>query len=247
VNTCSVAQSGAPMQGGLMETLQLIPGQVYFLIALAAVLVLLADTAVRSWHSPERVADPSYMWPRPAPARANYFIGPRLPGGSFRMPEAGLRLAWGNGGSFFQDTEMHPAPELDTAALRDGYRLLADDRVHAMINGRDPRPLSVDPVHLGATEEWSPMAEHEAATAARLPLDDVDEWLAERTRQYEHELSRIGCRTVSLVKGEVCRTVDDELQAFVDGSQQLHAYREMRIGNTQELGSKAMLRELLRV
>lgn len=213
-----------------------IPGQVFLLIAFAAVAALLADTAVRSWRSPERVADPSWMWPRPAPVRSDVLIGPRLPGGSFRMPEAGLRLAWGPGGSYFQDTDRYPAP--DWEGLRESYALLADDRVHALINGSwhdaSTEPITIDPVHVGATEEWSPLAEHAAADEARLPLDDVDEWLAERLRRFEHELSRIESRTVSLIKGEQCRTVDDELQAFVDGSQRLGAYRRLRIGDTGE-------------
>lgn len=39
--------------------------------------VLLADTAVRSWHLEGRVADPGQMFPRPAPARSAVPIGPR--------------------------------------------------------------------------------------------------------------------------------------------------------------------------
>lgn len=101
-----------------------------------------------------------------------------------------------------------------------------------------PELAVVDPVHVGATEGWSP--KHAAAEAERgmLPLDDVDEWLATRLSAYGHALTRIGCRTVSLVKGEVQRTVDDELTAFVAGSQRLHAYREMRIGATGGYGPR---------
>lgn len=93
-------------------------------------------------------------------------------------------------------------------------------------------PIVVDSVHVGATEDWSP--KHAAAEAERrmLPLDDVDEWLAARLRDFEHELSRIGCRTVSLVRGETQRTVDAELERFQQGSMSMHAYRSMILDST---------------
>jgi hypothetical protein len=232
-----------------MSILQLIPAQVYFLVAGAAVLALLADTAMRSWHSPERVADPAFMWPRPAPARADYVIGPRLPGGEFRMPEPGLRLGWGPGGSFFEDVEMHPVPRPPVAIVPDAgaaFWSQADDRP-AEVSITLDNTSGVFTPHEGASWDWSPLAEHAAADEARLPLDDVDEWLAERVRRFEHELSRIEARTVSLVKGERCRTLDDELQAFVDGSQQLGAYRRLRIGDTGEMSGEQIRRALARV
>lgn len=94
--------------------------------------------------------------------------------------------------------------------------------------------LAPAPEHVGATEDWSPRHAAAEAELGMLPLDDVDEWLATRACEYEHALSRIGCRTVSLVRGETQCTVDEELAAFVDGSQMLHAYRELRIGSTGE-------------
>lgn len=90
----------------------------------------------------------------------------------------------------------------------------------------------VDPVHVGATEEWSP--KHAAAEAERgmLPLDDVDEWLAGRLSEYGHALIRIGTRRVSLVRGETQCTMDEELERFQQGSMSMHAYRSMILDST---------------
>jgi hypothetical protein len=106
------------------------------------------------------------------------------------------------------------------------------------------RPV-VDPVHVGATEEWSPIAEAAAATAGRLPLDDVDEWLAGRLRDYDHQLSRIessprlpdGQRASFRVligeePPEGARTVTEELERFRQGSMALHEYRSMILEST---------------
>lgn len=89
-------------------------------------------------------------------------------------------------------------------------------------------------LHEGATEEWSPAADAVAAEADMRILDDVDEWLAERLRDYEHELSRISCRRVSLVKGETQCTLDEELARFQDGSMALHEYRSMILDSSRE-------------
>lgn len=195
-----------------------IPAQVWFLVAAAAGFTLLADAAVRSWKSPERVADPSTMWPRQAPVISDRLVGPRLPSGSFRMPEPGLRLAYGPGGAYFEDTAVHAA-----------------------------RSLVIDPVHVGATEYWSPLAEHEAVTVARLPLDDIEEWLSGRLSEYDHELMRIGCRTVSLVRGMPSGSVDEQMAEFVAASQRLHAYRMLRIGDTGEFSRADLQRALASV
>jgi hypothetical protein len=216
-----------------------IPEQVWFLAAFGALMVLLADTAVRSWHSPERVADPAFMWPRPAPARSDVPIGPRLPSGSFRMPEAGLRLGWGPGGSFFEDTAVYPVPRPLVVVPPAGSAFWS-------------APESVSK-HEGATEGWSPLQEAEAVERTALPGDDTEGWWAERLRQFEHRLSVIDSaertadgRRIEVVRG-YGRTVDDELQAFVDGSQQLHAYRLLRIGDTGEMTRADVRRALARV
>lgn len=106
------------------------------------------------------------------------------------------------------------------------------------------RPV-VDPVHVGATEDWSP--KHAAAEAQRgmLPLDDVDEWLAGRLRDYDHQLSRIessprlpsGERAsfrvlVGEEPPEGTRTVTEELERFRQGSMALHEYRSMILEST---------------
>jgi hypothetical protein len=96
-------------------------------------------------------------------------------------------------------------------------------------------------VFWGATEDWSPSADAVAAEAGMRVLDDVDEWLAARLRDFEHELSRIGCRRVSLVKGETQRTLDDELAAFQRGSMALHAYRSMILDSTGGYGPREVL------
>lgn len=232
-----------------------IPEQVWFLAAFGAVMALLADTAVRSWRSPERVADPAYMWPRPAPVRSSVAIGPRLPGGSFRLPEVrppaprvlttasatlarplGVVVVPPAGAAFWSRVEGgDEGPELDVEAMRGAYRTgTYADRV----------------MHEGATEGWSPLQEAEAVERTALPGDDTEGWWAERLRQFEHRLSVIDSaertaegRRIEVVRG-YGRTVDDELQAFVDGSQQLHAYRLLRIGDTGEM-SRAQIRRAL--
>lgn len=206
-----------------MNIIEAIPPQVYFLIAAAAVLVLLADTAVRSWRSPERVADPSWMWPRPAPTRSPWRVGPRLPGNAWTMPEPGLRLAWSERAqdSYFEAAEQRPADSVDWSALRDSYRRAS------IITP----PAAAGPVEVaGATLDWSPIAEQAAADKARLPLDDVDEWLAERLRKYDGALARIDTAPrVTLIRGDRFRTVAEEVARFDAGSQRLHAYRMLRI------------------
>lgn len=207
-----------------------IPAQVWFLAAFAAVMALLADTAVRSWRSPERVADPSTMWARPAPVRAPAPLGPRLQNGSMTVPWPGMRYAWGPGGAYFEDHAPWTAFTRAEAVEPRPIVIVNDDGLSywARVEGGEVE-------HEGASLDWSPIAEHKAAAAARLPLDDVDEWLAARLSDFDHTLAMIDSRPlVSLVRGGVYRTVDDELAAFVDGSQQLHAYRIMRIGQTGE-------------
>lgn len=273
-----------------MTIIEMIPAQVYFMIAIGAGLVFLADTAVRSWKSPERVADPSVMWPRPAPARGELLYGPRLPSGAFRLAPVGaiaLRVAQLNeravpvvsssGDTFWSMAALAPdRGDEDWRTLRASYGGEADPRYRAIANDlpltsaeasffQDAQPfIATDPTeqtlqvlvaagaaeavpHEGASLDWSPAAEVAEVEAARLPLDDVDEWLAERLRTFEHALLMIDCRTVWLDRGLQQRTMLDELDAFVAGSQQLHAYREMRIGNTAELDRAAMRRELERV
>lgn len=258
-----------------------IPAQVWFLVAFGALMVLLADTAVRSWRSPERVADPAFMWPRPAPARSDVPIGPRLPSGRFStstaykvhlmssavnatlrpprvvvVPPAGAAF-WSQveGGAF--ESCQDGGEALDTEALRESYRTgTYADRVLSDWFAAPPEPGMVREIsprgepywsapelaskHEGATEGWSPLQEAEAVERTALPGDDTEGWWAERLRQFEHRLSVIDSaertasgRRIEVVRG-YGRTVDDELQAFVDRSQQLHAYRLLRIGGTGE-------------
>jgi hypothetical protein len=72
--------------------------------------------------------------------------------------------------------------------------------------------------HNGATETWSPTEEIAEVTAAS--NDDIDLFLAELNRKFD-----------ALCTWEL----DAELARFNEGSQQLHAYRELRIGATQEI------------
>lgn len=92
--------------------------------------------------------------------------------------------------------------------------------------------LVVDPVHVGATEDWSPRHAAAEAEAGMLPLDDVDEWLAGRLKAYEHELSRISSRKLWLIKSVDPITLDEELERFRQGSMALHEYRSMILDST---------------
>lgn len=75
--------------------------------------------------------------------------------------------------------------------------------------------------HEGATEEWSVAFEIAAADARRLPLDDVEEWLAERLSAFDGALARIDATSG--------REAEIALRDFVRGSQQLHAYRMINV------------------
>lgn len=172
-----------------------------------AVVAMAVDILVRLWRFPGRVEDPSWFWHRPAPVRSDVPIGPRLPDGSFRLPE------W-----FGERIPYDPDP-FDAEVLRESYRLLADDRVRAMINS-------------GATEDWSPIAEVEAAEQKMQPLDDVDEWLAARLSTYDHALS--------LIEATVGRDADDELHRFQTGTMRLQAYRDNVLTRTGEFTPEDM-------
>lgn len=197
-------------------------------LAYLGLALFLADTAWRSWRIPGRVDDPSTLHARPAPAVGRHRVGPPAP--SRRLDNDDVQ-------SWLAETES-----FDSNELRESYRLLADDRVHDMINGRG--------AWAGATEGWSPLQEAAAVERTALPLDDADEWLAERLRAYEHELSRISaCRRgangerarwdalVEDSNGEY-RTLDDELRAFQQGSMALHAYRSMILDSTGGYGPR---------
>jgi hypothetical protein len=101
----------------------------------------------------------------------------------------------------------------------------------------------------GATEEWSPVAEYAAVEQRRLPLDDVDEWLAVRLAAFEHELMAIGARARGAdgAPSEIGWSVDVELDAFQRGSMGLHEYRSMVLDSTGSYGPREhmQLEELL--
>lgn len=176
----------------------------WFLMAVAAAVILAADAAVRSWRFPGRVDDPSWMWPRPAPVRSPWPLGPSRP----PLGRVAAELARARWVDLTEPTQQLPVVL--------------------------PRPNE------GATLDWSPLAEHAAVDAGRLPLDDVDEWLAVRLSAFDSALLAIDrAERVTLLRGDAFRTVDEEFALLVDGSQQLHAYREWRIGAT---GEYAMVR-----
>lgn len=131
-----------------------------------------------------------------------------------------------------------PAPAVGRHRLGPAVpsRRLVDDPVRGWTV--DESGLAELVEHKGATADWSPKREVAAVERRALPLDDVDEWLAERTRQYEHALSRIGCRAVSLVKGEVQATLDETLRRFQQGSMALHAYRMLILDSTGSYGPR---------
>lgn len=90
-------------------------------------------------------------------------------------------------------------------------------------------PVTVDPVHVGATEGWSPLAEVEATTVLSSPMDDTDLFVAFDLRLREIE-RRCGA-------GEA-------LEAFVQDSMRLPAYRALRLERTGEIPA-AELRAVL--
>lgn len=83
----------------------------------------------------------------------------------------------------------------------------------------------VELTHRGATEGWSPLQEVEAVERTALPLDDVDEYLADLDRRF----------AAILVPDPA---VDEELRAFQQGSMRLHAYRSMILDSTGGYGPR---------
>jgi hypothetical protein len=119
---------------------------------------------------------------------------------------------------------------LEPARTGDGYR------------GR-PVVVTIDPVHAGATEEWSPAGEVAAAGQS------IEDWWSERLQAYDDALRAIdsdlrdsdgGRWHPPLAADEARRlaTTDDELERFIGGSQRLHAYRELRVGSTGEFTAR---------
>jgi hypothetical protein len=106
--------------------------------------------------------------------------------------------------------------------------------------------------HVGATLT-SPSLRSEIAIAerARLPLDDVDEWLAVRLSAFDHRIMEIGAATRGLDGSPrpAGWTVDDELDAFQRGSMALHEYRSMILDGTGSYGPREhmQLEQLLAV
>lgn len=92
-------------------------------------------------------------------------------------------------------------------------------------------PAVPERTEAGATEDWSPIAE--VAEAGR----SLEDWLSERLQQFDEALRWIdqvprradGVGAFVLADG---RSTAEELKAFVASSQRLHAYRELRIGQT---------------
>jgi hypothetical protein len=185
---------------------------------------VLVEIDLRMWRRPERL-DSSWGWTWPAPTRELRAIGPELPA----LPEVAVAgpgwVRWTD--STVEWLEGAGAPDEGMVPMLD-YK--GDPYWYAE---EFLPPVTVDPAHVGATEDWSPAADSAAAERGMLPLDDVDEWLAARLREYDGALARIDVRPcVTLIRGDAFRTVDEEFERFVDGSQRLHAYREWRIGST---------------
>jgi len=182
------------------------------LIVLVGAFGLLLDTALRSWRFPGRVDDWGWFTGSPAPAILPHPIGPEP-----------VRPYTGDGAT---------RRELVLYEWRGDYLELPAPRVE-----------QCDARELGATEEWSPIAE--VAGAGR----SLEDWLSERLQQYDDALHRIES-ALRMPDGSVWHapmsapwpyiplTTDNNLQQFIDGSQQLHAYRELRIGGTGEFTAR---------
>jgi len=218
-----------------------IPEQVWFLAAFGALMVLLADTAMRSWRSPERVADPAFIWPRPAPVRSDVLIGPRLPGGSLTMPEPGLRYAVTTGGhAYFESVAAHPVPRPPLvvvppagAAFWSQVEGGAPETYQDSGEVIDTPALGTPVVHESATEEWSPLDEigvdDEAHEALPLSLDeDSRAWLSERLARYD--------AAIAAIEGDAGRACDLALSAFQQASFALPAYRRRWTGSIEDTG-----------
>jgi hypothetical protein len=168
---------------------------------IVGVLVLLGESAWRSWHLEGRVDDPARLWPRPAPARLAYAFGPA------EGPRAGSAYRFAVAAAAVRLDTSHGA--LEAVAENDGR---------------------------GATEEWSPAAEQ--VTAGR----SLEDWWSERLQAYDAALKwidtapRLPDGTGAFVV--LGNTVAEELDLFVSRSQRLHAYRELRIGQTGEFTTR---------
>lgn len=185
-------------------------------LAAASAYALLAwallEVVLRSWARPERL-DSTWIWTRPAPIRSPWFVGP--------CPPPRRRARWAD----LVMTPPEPGMVLQVSPAGDPYWRAEE--------------LVADPVHIGATEDWSPKHAAAEAEAGMLPLDDVGEWLAERLRSYEHALARIGARRVWLIKGHADQcTLDEALEDFQRGSMALHAYRSMILDSTGSYGPR---------
>lgn len=174
---------------------------------IVGVLVLLGESAWRSWHLEGRVDDPARLWPRAAPARLAYAFGPAegpRAGGAYRFAGAAASV------------------QLDVS--RGAFEAAGRYPVDAENDGR------------GATEEWSPAAEQ--VTAGR----SLEDWWSERLQAYDAALKwidtapRLPDGTGAFVV--LGNTVTEELDLFVSRSQRLHAYRELRIGQTGEFTAR---------
>jgi hypothetical protein len=185
------------------------------------VLVLLGESAWRSWTLEGRVDDPARLFPRPAPARLAYAFGPALPPGW-------LRPMTGDGYTTRRNVQIEylDEPEIQEL-LQHGL-----EQITAELNAGQ-----------GATEEWSPIAEQ--VTAGR----SLEDWWSERLQAYDAALKRIDSDQ-RLPDGSVWHppmahawpyhtlTTEENLRQFVDDSQRLHAYRELRIGHTGEFTTR---------
>jgi hypothetical protein len=136
-----------------------------------------------------------------------------------------------------------PAPHLSALPLgpwQQHGRAAVSDEIRYLISPREDGSWHAEPAGAGATIDWSPMAEHAAADERRLPLDDVDEWLAGRLAQYRRSLIAIEVapRGADGRPSEFGWTVDEEFDAFQRGSMGLHEYRDMILTATGGYGPR---------
>ncbi len=173
------------------------------------VLVLLGDTAWRSWTFEGRVADPSELYPRRARPRAPYAFGPHAPtlargpvaGGAARVPRARsgivpVYMEAPSGEAYAGATvDWSPADEVSAAgqSLEDWWSGRLQQYYEAL--------KRID-------------------NAPRLPDGSV--WHPPMVAPWPY---------YALTTGE-------SLEQFVAGSQRLHAYRAMRVGATGEFSPR---------
>lgn len=207
----------------------------WLLIALGAAAFLLADAAVRSWRFPGRVDDASWFCPRPAPTLSHWPIGPAAGPCAAGRGEGCEHGPWLRCGRPL-DGPHTPRHRAGAPRTGDGF---AGSTAIVIASWHDvPAPREF---REGATLDWSPAAEVEAAG------ESLDAWWAERLGQFDDAWLSIEM-ALRLQDGqawhppmawtdEAC-TTETELRRFSDASMHMRAYRALQLDATGGYGPR---------